>query len=138
MTPTLLERRVGVLEQAMERCEELTARVAGCEQQILHLRGETQGEFSAMREEMAAGFREVRSEMATEFKAVRSEMAAEFGAVRQEMRDGDEETRREMRVLHEDLVERIKLLGEGLNGAGRRKPAGGQRSSRRRADKRRH
>ena len=48
-----------------------------------------------------------------ELRATTDALAAQLRA---EIREGDEETRRYMRVLHEDLIDRIKTLGEAIDG----------------------
>jgi hypothetical protein len=104
MQPRFLEKRVEILENTVGGLEELPARVAGCEQQILQLRAEMRSEFSAVRVEMRAGDEETRREMHALHDVV-------VGRI--------EETRTQMHVLHEDVIERIKVLGEKWNG---RKP----------------
>jgi hypothetical protein len=63
---------------------------------------------------------EFRVEVRAEFAAVRSELRAGIQGVdeslRAEIREGDAETRRYMRVLYEDLVDRIKGIGEVIDG----------------------
>ena len=78
----------------MELLETLPERVASVELQLVQLRDEMRGEFSATRAEMRAGDEIQRT-------------------LRDEIRAGAEETRRYMRILYEDLVARISLLHEG-------------------------
>ena len=96
MPDIALDRRVENLKQKVEELAALPARVGRLEEQIVQLRTEMRGEFSAVRQEM----RTMRD------------------ALRSEMRDGDEETRRYMRVLHEEVIDRIARIGE----APRRRP----------------
>ena len=94
MPKRTLTQRVAVLERKVEVLETLPARVAAVELQILQLRDEVRGEFSALRREIADGADLLRNEL------------------RAEIRQGDEETRRYMRVLHEDVIARITALGD--------------------------
>jgi len=94
-----LAERVEVLEMKTASLEEVPARVAGVESQILLLRDELRSEFSAVRQETG--------ELGT--------------ALRQEMRTLNDETKTQMRVLHEELIDRIAKLGEDR----RRRPKGG-------------
>jgi hypothetical protein len=86
-----LTERVEVLEMKVEVLEQLPARMSALESQIVQLRTEMRGEFSAVRDEM----RNLE------------------GTVRQEMRVLNQETRTEMRVLHEEVLDRIARIGEG-------------------------
>ena len=137
MPERALTKRVEILEQRVEDLRSLPERVAGVESQILQLRGEMHGEFSAIRDEMRREFSAVRAEMHGEFSAVRAEMHGEFSAVRDELRDvrtglgshaellaklesavatlrqDNEETRSQARMLHEEVLARIALLQEG-------------------------
>ena len=82
--PQDLEKRVEILEDRLDLLEELPARVAGLESQVVQLRDEMRAEFSAVRTEL-----------------------------RQEIRAGDQGTQRLMRVLHEEVLARIETLGRG-------------------------
>jgi hypothetical protein len=67
--------------------------------------------------------KEFHADMDAEFRKVHAGLALvrdEFATVRTEIREGDEETRRYMRVLYEELVERIKIMGEGIEELRRR------------------
>ena len=85
------------IEALDARVASLDARLGSLNEQFLHFRTETRGEFSAVREEMRAGFAKVDED---------------FVRMREEMRQGDEDTRRYMRVLHEDVIARIAVLSE--------------------------
>ena len=74
----------------MSELATLPEHVEAVESQILQLREEMRGEFSAMRDEVRG----------------------DFAAVRQEIRDGDQKTRRYMCVLHEEVLDKISLIGE--------------------------
>lgn len=76
--PTLTQR-VETLEQKVERLETLPARMAAVELQILQLRDEMRGEFSAIRQELTTLFR-------TELKGTAESLHAE---IRAEIRSGD-------------------------------------------------
>jgi vacuolar-type H+-ATPase subunit H len=58
-----LTERVEVLEMNVGLLEELPARVSAVESQIVQLRSEMRGEFSAVRQEMRALNEETRAEM---------------------------------------------------------------------------
>jgi uncharacterized protein YPO0396 len=100
MSEPTLTGRVEILEQKVENLEKLPARVEAVELQIVQLRDEMRGEFSAVRAEMRG--------MGTD---LRSEMHALGETLRIEIRQGDEETRRQMRMLHEEVIARIEILG---------------------------
>ena len=85
----------------MTQLEDLPGRMDRLESQIVHLRTEMRGEFSAVRTEFAA--------VRTEIRSVDEEARRDL---RQEIRSGDEETRRYMRVLFEEYVGRMKVVGE--------------------------
>ena len=55
---------------------------------------------------------QLREEMRGEFSAVRAEIREGDEETRRSMREGDEETRRYMRVLHEEVIERIATIAE--------------------------
>ena len=95
MTEPTLTGRVQILEQKVENLEKLPARLEAVESQIVQLRDEMRGEFSA----------------------VRQEIGATAAGLHAEIRAGDEETRRYMRVLHEEVLSRIAMLGEGRDQA---------------------
>ena len=119
--PTLTQR-VEILEQKVERLETLPARMAAVEWQIVQLRDEMQGGFSAVRQEMAVMADDLRTELHRGLHGIRGELDGihgeldglhgEFDGLRAEIRAGDEETRRYMRVLYEDLIARIAALGD--------------------------
>jgi hypothetical protein len=124
MPPSPLNRRVQILEEKVERLEQLPARIDSIELQILHLRDEVRIEFSEIREEMREGLDGVRDGLRDEMRELHSEAIARIALTEQallhEMGHLDEraalrdaETRRVMRVLYEDLVDRIATLGEG-------------------------
>ena len=74
-----LERRVEILEERMDQLQDVPVRLASVEVQIVQLRGEMQGGFSALRTEI----REVKD-------ALRTEMRELGDALRTEMRESDE------------------------------------------------
>jgi hypothetical protein len=102
MPERTMTERLENLEKKMELLERLPERVSAVELQILHIRSEMHGQFSA-----------VRSEMHEQFSAVRGEMHEQFSAVRDELHTEIEETRRYMRVLHEEVLSRIAVIQEG-------------------------
>jgi len=94
-----LTDRVEVLEMDVGTLKELPVRVLAVESQIVQLRTEMQGEFSA----------------------VRGELRDMEGRLRQEMRALNEETKAEMRMLHEEVLDRISKIGEGTSTKRKRK-----------------
>jgi predicted nucleic acid-binding Zn-ribbon protein len=86
-----LTERVEVLEMKVGSLEELPARMSAIESQIVQLRSEMHGEFSAVRQEM----RDLG------------------GTLRQEMRTLYEETKAQLLTLHEEVLDRISKMGEG-------------------------
>ena len=83
MNAPSLEERMDNFERIVEPLRELPDRVTKVEEQIVQLRTEMRGEFSAIRRDMAT-----------------KDDLARFA------------TKDEMRMLHEDLVERLKVLSE--------------------------
>ena len=106
MQPKFLEKRVEILERSVDGLSELPARVEAIEGQILQLRTEMRGEFSAVRQGAAA--------FEGEMRAFQQDVRKEFVQVRAEMKAGDGETRTLMRVLHEDAMSRIGVLAEAV------------------------
>jgi len=135
MTTGKLLARLEILEQRVNVLETLPARVDALAEQIVQLRDDMLGAFSALRTETRAGDEETRESLRDEIRAGDEETRRQL---RDEIRAGDEETRRQLRdeirtgdeatqslmrelvqetrahmlVLHEDLVERIKRIGE--------------------------
>jgi predicted phage gp36 major capsid-like protein len=97
-----LTERVEVLEMEVASLKEVPARMSAVESQIVQLRTEMRGEFSAVRAEMRAGHGELRAEM----RAGHDELRAEMRAL-------NEETKAQMRTLHEEVLDRIAKIGEG-------------------------
>ena len=111
----MLEEVVESLRGLPGQVAALDERVTRVEGEILHLRTDMRGEFSAMRAEMAT-----KKDLAEGLAAVR----AEIGALRDEVREDIaglgrdmvalfETTQRQMRMLYEDVVARIAALGNG-------------------------
>ena len=87
MSRQSLEVRLDRLERRVEILEQLPERITALEAQIVQLRAEMRGEFSAIR---------------TRVDELSTEMLALF--------DSNE---RHMRLLHEDLVQRIATIRGG-------------------------
>lgn len=85
-----LERRVRILEENMDGLRDVPRRLMAVEFQIVQLRGEMQGGFSALQTQMQALNEQTRADM------VRL----------------NEQTRAQMRALHEDVIARIALMHE--------------------------
>jgi hypothetical protein len=101
MANNSLEQRVLAIEQ-MFRDYATRGDLERVEQQIVQLRFEMRGEFSAVRAEMRAGDEELHGLIEQRTAEVLAIVAA-----------GDEETRRLMRVLHEEVIARIDTIGRG-------------------------
>jgi phosphoglycerate-specific signal transduction histidine kinase len=140
-------RRIENLEQRVTALEELPGRLDVLGEQILQLRSEMHGEFSALRAEMRSGDEESIRALRDEIRAGDEETR---GVLRDEIRAGDEETRRvlrdeiragdeetrhvlrdeiragdqrilnQARVLHEEIIARLALIEESR--PRRRKP----------------
>ena len=119
--------RVEILEQKVQGLETLPARVEAVELQIVQLRDEIRGEFSAVRHEMRTMGAGLRDEIRADDEALRAELISKIETgdeeTRRQMRfmheelvskieTGDEETRRYVRVLHEEVIARIEILGD--------------------------
>jgi len=98
MPPETIERRVDNLEHRVTDLETLPDRITAVESQIVQLRTEMRGEFSAVREEIRSGNR------------VLGERIDELG--------------RHMRVLHEDVISRLAIIQEGQSAPRRRRKDG--------------
>jgi hypothetical protein len=123
------------LEDRVTRLDALPARIDSVALQIVQLRSEMHGEFSAVRaeiRELREAFVEVRQEtrqlneetrrqMREEDEKTRLQMREEDEKTRLQMRELNDETRRHMLMLHEEVIGRIALLREGLAG-GQRQP----------------
>lgn len=105
MADNSLEQRVFAIEQMLQdyatvRDVERVERALG--EQIVQLRVEMRGEFSAVREEIRAGDESTRGLV--------EQRTAEILAL---VYAGDEETRRLMRVLHEAVIARLDTISRG-------------------------
>jgi vacuolar-type H+-ATPase subunit I/STV1 len=97
-----LTERVEVLEMEVGSLKELPARMSAVELQIVELRAEMRGEFSAVRQEMG----QLRTTLRQEMRTLNEETRAE-------MRTLNEETRTQLLTLHEEVLDRIARIGEG-------------------------
>jgi hypothetical protein len=88
-----LDRRVDILEQHVEMLKDLPARMTLFEAQILQLRSDMNGGFSAL---------------SYAVNALHGDMVARLDTHDQKFDD----LRRDMHLLHEDVLERIARLGE--------------------------
>ena len=99
MAQKSLERRVEMLEKRVDILEQLPERVRAVELQIVQLREDLHGEFSALatglRSEIRAGDEETRR------------------VLREEMRELFADNQRQMRILHEDVIARIATIRQG-------------------------
>lgn len=99
--------RVEILERKVEALETLPDRVTRVELQLVQLRDEMRGEFSAIRGAGGEGL--TLAALRGEIRVTNEETVR---VLREEIRAGDEETRRYMRVLHEDVIARLALIQE--------------------------
>ena len=99
MAQKSLERRVEMLGKRVDILEQLPERVEAVELQIVQLRQDLHGEFSALatelRAEIRAGDEETRR------------------VLRDEMRELFADNQRQMRILHEDVIARIATIRQG-------------------------
>jgi hypothetical protein len=118
-----LTERVEGLEMEAGSLKELPGRVSAVESQIVELRAEMRGEFSAVRSEMRDMEGRLQREMRSLNEETRAEMREIEGTLRQEMKAGredlraevrtlNEETKAQMRTLHEEVLDRIAKIGE--------------------------
>jgi hypothetical protein len=124
MPPSPLTHRVQILEEKVERLEQLPARIDVIELQILQFRDEVRIECSEILEEMREGLDGVRDGLRGEMRELHAQAIArialteqtllhEVGQLDERAASRDAETRRVMRVLYEDLIDQIATLGEG-------------------------
>ena len=131
MRPETIASRVDNLERRVTDLETLPDRITAVELQIVQLRTEMRGEFSAVREEIRTGTRvlgeridettRVLGERIEERARVLGERIDEFARVLGERID---ETGRHMRVLHEDVIGRLAIIQEGQSARRRRRKDG--------------
>ena len=109
-----LEKTVGALTSLPGEVSQLSRRVGTMESQIVQLRTEMKGEFSAVRRELA----ETRDNLLEVIETGSHATQQMFDEVREDIRAFRQETNSrfdglgtQMRVLHEDVIERISRLG---------------------------
>ena len=119
MPPETIESRADNLERRVTDLETLPDRIPAIESQIVQLRTEMRGEFSAVREEIRTGDR-VLGERIDETTRVLGERLDETTRVLQRLEEttrvlGEriDENGRHMRVLHEDVIGRLAIIQEG-------------------------
>lgn len=128
MPPSPLTCRVPILEEKVERLEQLPARIDGLGVQILQFREEVRVEFSATRAEFLARIALTEAALLHEMNQLDERSVARDQETRRQLTktlaetrteliarnaEGDEETRRYMRALHEEVIVRIATIGEG-------------------------
>ena len=128
-----LEQRVLAIERMLQdyvTVRHLERFEKALSEQIVQLRDEMRGEFSAVREEMHAGGEQTRRTLRDEIRAgdeetrraLREEIRAgdeqtrglieqRTGEILAVVAAGDEQTRRYMRLLYEDVIARIGNTG---------------------------
>ena len=112
MPPPPLTRRVQILEEKVERLEQLPARIDSIELQILQFREEVRVEFSEMREGLRSEMRELHTQAIARIALTEQALLHEMGQLDERAASRDAETRCMMRVLYEDLIARIANIGE--------------------------
>jgi hypothetical protein len=117
MSEADLEGRVEIPEAFMTELRDVPIRLASVEEQIIQLRTEMRGGFSAVWTAIAGSKDELRGEMASLATGLQAEM-----------RSLNADTLTQMRVLHEEVLARLTLLQEGSVQASR---TAGPRSRRR-------
>jgi len=130
MPPETIESRADNLERRVTDLETLPDRIPAIESQIVQLRTEMRGEFSAVREEIRTGDR-VLGERIDETTRVLGERLDETTRVLQRLEEttrvlGEriDENGRHMRVLHEDVIGRLAIIQEGQSARRRRRKNG--------------
>ena len=130
MPPETIESRADNLERRVTDLETLPDRIPAIESQIVQLRTEMRGEFSAVREEIRTGDR-VLGERIDETTRVLGERLDETTRVLQRLEEttrvlGEriDENGRHMRVLHEDVIGRLAIIEEGQSARRRRRKNG--------------
>jgi hypothetical protein len=116
MPPSPLTHRVQILEEKVERLEQLPARIDVIELQILQLRDEVRGEFSATRERLdglRGEMQQLNAQALARIALTEQALLHEIGQLDERAASRDAETRHVMRVLYEDLIARIATVGEG-------------------------
>lgn len=124
------------LEIRMEFLEHAVAGLAGLPQQVLELAtqfpqlredvrteisrvkrdvGELRGEMHVSRDELRGETRGIRDELVGRVDACRTELREDMASMHHELAKLILASQAQTLSLHEDLVERIKVLGEGLN-----------------------
>ena len=119
MNAPTLEERMDNLEKIVEPLRELPDRVTRVEEQIVQLRTEMRGEFSAIRRDMATkedlaklATKDDIAKLATKDAIARLATKDEIAKLATKDDIATLATKDEMRMLHEDLVERLKVLGD--------------------------
>jgi len=130
MPPETIESRADNLERRVTDLETLPDRIPAIESQIVQLRTEMRGEFSAVREEIRTGDR-VLGERIDETTRVLGERLDETTRVLQRLEEttrvlGEriDENGRHMRVLDEDVIGRLAIIQEGQSARRRRRKNG--------------
>ena len=130
MPPETIESRADNLERRVTDLETLPDRIPAIESQIVQLRTEMRGEFSAVREEIRTGDR-VLGERIDETTRVLGERIDETTRVLQRLEEttrvlGEriDENGRHMRVLHEEVIGRLVIIQEGQSAPRRRRKDG--------------
>ena len=113
MPPETIASRVDNLERRVTDLETLPDRITAVESQIVQLRTEMRGEFSAVREEIRSGDEETRRVLGGRI----DETARVLG-------ERIDENGRHMRVLHEEVIGRLAIIQEGQSAPRRRRKDG--------------
>ena len=144
MPPQTIENRVDQLERRVTELERSPERITAVESQIVQLRTEMRGEFSAVREEIRSGDEQTRRVLGeridettrvvqridetTRVLGERSDethrMVQRIDETTRVLAERLEENGRHMRVLHEEVIGRIAIIQEGQSAPRRRRKDG--------------
>jgi DNA anti-recombination protein RmuC len=121
MAPETIVSRVDRLERRMTDLETLPDRVTAVESQIVQLRAEMRGEFSAVREEIGAGDEETRRVLGQRIDDTTRVLGERIDETTRVLGERIDENGRHMRVLHEEVIGRLAIIQEGQSPRRRRR-----------------
>ena len=146
MPPETIDSRVDHLERRVTDLETLPDRITAVESQIVQLRAEMRGEFSAVREEIRSGDEETRRVLGERIEETAGVLGERIKKTARVLGERIEETARvlgerieetahalgeridengrHMRVLHEDVIGRLAIIQEGQSAHRRRRKDG--------------
>ena len=113
MPPETIESRVDRLERRVTDLETLLDRITAIESQIVQLRAEMRGEFSAVREEIRSGDEETRRVLGGRIDETARVLGQRIDETAHVLGERIDENGRHMRVLHEEVIGRLATIQEG-------------------------